>query len=158
MQDKQLVEQSIQVRMAAVADARYLLRRAFRIIDEEARNAGLEPLEHQLIVQLRGVPTLTLTVTELASRLDIQLGLVSRLTRRLEERGFAIRSRSSEDLRVTLITATEKAIDLAKIVAERIRPRYLVLQNELPFERRKAAVAIWAGIFGVRDDQQRGGE
>jgi DNA-binding MarR family transcriptional regulator len=97
-------------------------------------------------------------VTELASRLDIQLGLVSRLTRQLEERGFAIRSRSSEDLRVTLITATEKAIDLAKIVAERIRPRYLVLQNELPFERRKAAVAIWAGIFGVRDDQQRGGE
>src|ERR1700722_6414989 len=58
---------------AAIADARFLMRRAFRMIDDEARKIGLDPLAHQLLVQLRGAPALTHTVSELAVRLDIPL-------------------------------------------------------------------------------------
>ena len=39
-----------------VAEARYVIRRIFRIVDEQAKSAGLEPLEHQALIQLFGAP------------------------------------------------------------------------------------------------------
>ena len=64
---------------AAVADGRYLIRRAFRIIDQEARRMGTDPLAFQALVQLAGVRSATRTVTDLSVRLDIPRGLASRL-------------------------------------------------------------------------------
>ena len=41
------------------------------MIDEEARKLGLDSLANQLMVQLRGAPGRTRTVSELAVRLDV---------------------------------------------------------------------------------------
>ena|ERR1700742_4474917 len=135
--------------LIAVADARFLLRRAFRIIDDEARHSGLDPLANQLLVQLRGAPEMTHSVSELAMRLDIPLNLVSRLTRDLERPGYVERLSSVRDRRVTLVRATAAGADIARDIGDRARDRFSSLQNVLSEERRAAALQVWARNFGV---------
>jgi DNA-binding MarR family transcriptional regulator len=140
---------------AAVADARYLMRRAFRMIDEEARKLGLDPLENQMLVQLRGASKLTRSVSELSLRLDIPLGLVSRIARQLESRDLLARERSPDDGRVTLVRATSKGRKLVRNVALKARRRFMALREELNDERRRAALHVWANNFGVQINGRR---
>ena len=49
-----------------VAEARYVLRRVFRIAEEQAKAAGLEPLTHQALIQIYGSPERRLRVNGLA--------------------------------------------------------------------------------------------
>jgi DNA-binding MarR family transcriptional regulator len=136
-------------RMVAVADARFLLRRAFRIIDDEARRSGLDPLDNQLLVQLRGAPDMTHSVSELAMRLDVPLNLVSRLSRELERRGYVDRLSSTRDRRVTLVRATEAGLDIAREIGDRSRDRFDTLRDVLSEERRVAALEVWVRNFGI---------
>jgi DNA-binding MarR family transcriptional regulator len=136
-------------RMVAVADARFLLRRAFRIVDEEARRSGLDPLDNQLLVQLRGAPELTHSVSELAMRLDVPLNLISRLSRELERRGYVERLSSTRDRRVTLVRATSAGIDIAREIGDRSRERFGSLREVLSEERRVAALEVWVRNFGI---------
>jgi len=136
-------------RMVAVADARFLLRRAFRIIDDEARRSGLDPLDNQLLVQLRGAPDMTHSVSELAMRLDVPLNLVSRLSRELERRGYVDRLSSTRDRRVTLVRATEAGLDVAREIGDRSRERFGTLREVLSEERRVAALEVWVRNFGI---------
>lgn len=137
-------------RLAAIADSRYYIRRAFRIIDDEARKAGLDPLECQALVQLVGTPDATRSVTDLAQRLDVPRGLVSRIAKALEERGLVTRTQSSEDGRVTLVTTTLEGRELVRSVDAAAQPRFEELQREMSAERRHEALRIWAGNFGFR--------
>jgi DNA-binding MarR family transcriptional regulator len=139
----------IDPQLTAVADARFLMRRAFRIVDEEARRAGLDPLANQLLVQLRGAPDMTHTVSELAVRLDVPLNLVSRLVRGLEGQGYVERLSSARDRRVTLVRATAAGEDIAREVGDRARVRFAGLQDVLSEERRTAALRVWMRNFGV---------
>jgi len=41
-----------------VSEARYVIRKVFRIVDDQAKQAGLEPLEHQALIQIFGSPKL----------------------------------------------------------------------------------------------------
>ncbi|MFI6284452.1 MarR family winged helix-turn-helix transcriptional regulator [Streptomyces sp. NPDC051018] len=136
-------------RLAAVADARYFMRRAFRIIDEEARRAGVDPLECQALVQLMGAPDRTLSVTQLSARLDVPRPLVSRLAKTLDERELARRSRSPSDARVTLVAATETGAVLVTGVDAAVQPRFRALREEFPEDVRRQALGIWADNFGV---------
>jgi DNA-binding MarR family transcriptional regulator len=135
--------------LAAVADARYLMRRAFRMIDNEARRIGLEPLAFQALVQLMGAPTRTRTVGELATRLDVPAGLVSRLLRDLERLGYIGRLPSPEDGRVKLVRATATAEDLVFTVYARVRNKFDGLREDLDDDRRREALQVWADNFGV---------
>jgi DNA-binding MarR family transcriptional regulator len=134
---------------AAIADARFLMRRAFRMIDDEARKLGIDPLAHQLLVQLRGAPALTHTVSELAVRLDIPLNLASRLAADLDRRGLVERLQSPDDGRVRLIRATDEGIDLARRIGDRARVRFTELQHGFSAQQRRAALQVWAGNLGV---------
>ena len=136
-------------RMVAVADSRFLLRRAFRIIDDEARRSGLDPLDNQLLVQLRGAPDMTHSVSELAMRLDVPLNLVSRLSRELERRGYVDRLSSTRDRRVTLVRATQAGLDVASEIGARARERFSTLRDVLSEERRIAALEVWVRNFGI---------
>ena len=55
----------------SVAEARYVLRKVFRIVEEQAKSADLDPLAHQALIQIYGSPRMELRVNELADRLDI---------------------------------------------------------------------------------------
>lgn len=136
-------------RLAAIADARFLTRRVFRIVDDEARRHGVDPLENQLLVQLLGAGARTRTVSELATRLDVPLNLVSRLSRNLEGRGLVERGESPKDARVTLVRATTVGARLTRKISNRARIRFASLHEDMSEERRRAALLIWAGNFGV---------
>src|ERR1700675_1989011 len=76
---------------AAIADRGFFIRKEFRIFDEEAKALGLQPLENQLMVQLRGAPDLARSIGELAERLDVPSPLVSRVVTHLEKRALVKR-------------------------------------------------------------------
>jgi DNA-binding MarR family transcriptional regulator len=136
---------------AAVADGRYLIRRAFRIIDQEARKKGLDPLAFQALVQLAGVGSATRTVTELAVRLDVPRGLASRLATDLEGLALVDRLRSPDDGRVTLVRATSAGLDMVDYVFARCLHSLTALQDEMTYEKRAAVLRNWARNFAVTD-------
>jgi DNA-binding MarR family transcriptional regulator len=142
--------------LTAVADGRYLFRRAFRIIDAEARRIGLDPLAFQALVQLIGAPTRSRTVGELATRLFVPAGLVSGLLGELERLDYIGRLPSPDDGRVKLVRATPKAKDLVFTVYGRVRSRFHVLREDLDDDRRREALQVWADNFGVSLAQAEG--
>lgn len=136
-------------RETAIADARYFLRRAFRLIDEEARRAGLDPLECQLLVQLRGAPEEFLSVGELSRRLDVTNDLTSRLVRGLQQRGLTRKHRSEIDRRVTFVAVTAEGIQLVNSIDDRSQIGFERLQREFAPNQRRRALEVWAKNFGV---------
>lgn len=138
-----------QARAIAIADARYYLRRAFRLIDEEARQVGLGPLECQLLVQLRGAPDGQLSVGELSRRVDVNQDHTSRLVRDLSGRGLVTKHRSEEDRRVTFVGVTEAGLHLVNLVDDRAQDGFTRLQNEFAPEQRRLALEVWARNLGV---------
>jgi DNA-binding MarR family transcriptional regulator len=136
---------------SAVADGRYLIRRAFRIIDQQARKRGLDPLAFQALVQLAGAESATRTVTDLAVRLDIPRGLASRLATDLEGLALVDRLRSPDDKRVTLVRATSAGLDTVDQVFERCLHSLTALQDEMTHEKRAAVIRNWARNFAVTD-------
>ena len=100
---------------AEVAEARYILRRVFRITEEQARDAGFEPLAHQALIQIYGSSERRLRVSQLAERLDITPAFTSSLLKSLDADGMIERRRDGEDHRVTWVSVTDAAI--GKLVA-----------------------------------------
>jgi DNA-binding MarR family transcriptional regulator len=57
----------------ALAEFRYLLRRFLHFSEQEARAAGLEPQQHQMLLAIKGLPAdKAASVGELAERLQLQ--------------------------------------------------------------------------------------
>ncbi|CAN0546516.1 unnamed protein product, partial [Laminaria digitata] len=96
---------------AEVAEARYILRRVFRIAEEQARDAGFEPLAHQALIQIYGSPDRRLRVNQLAERLDITPAFASSLLKSLDTDGMIERHRDAADHRVTWVSVTNVAIE-----------------------------------------------
>jgi hypothetical protein len=46
----------------SIAQAHYIVRKVWRFVDEETRKAGLEPLEHQALLQAFGAGPALLTI------------------------------------------------------------------------------------------------
>src|SRR3979409_32223 len=71
-----------------VAEARYLLRKVFRLVEDEAKRAGIDPLAHQALIQIYGSETGTLKVKDVAERLDIAPAFASSLIKALAAKGL----------------------------------------------------------------------
>src|SRR5258708_37057225 len=91
-----------------VAQARYLLRKVFRLIEEEAKRAGVDPLAHQALIQIYGSEDGALRVKELAERLDIAPAFASSLVKQLAAQGYISRARDKQDARVAWAKVTAK--------------------------------------------------
>src|SRR5882762_9788824 len=76
-----------------VAQARYVLRKVFRLVEEEAKRAGIDPLAHQALIQIYGSEKGALRVKEVAERLDISPALSSSLIKLLVAKGYVARAR-----------------------------------------------------------------
>ena len=91
----------------AMAELRYQIRRFIRFSENAARQAGIEPQQHQLLLAIRGLPeNLKPTIGILAERMQLQHHSTVELIDRLEERGFIIRLRASDDRRQVLVKLT----------------------------------------------------
>ena len=74
-----------------------------------ARESGLTPQWHLLLLQIKGAPDLSerATVTELADRLQLAQSSVTELVARVEQAGLVRREPSSEDGRVVYLRLTK---------------------------------------------------
>jgi DNA-binding MarR family transcriptional regulator len=93
----------------AMAEFRYQIRRFLRFSETAARQAGIEPQQHQLLLAVKGLPEgLKPTISVLAERMQLQHHSTVELTDRLVERGFLCRLRATDDRRQVLVKLTAK--------------------------------------------------
>ncbi len=91
----------------ALAELRYQIRRYLRFSEQAARQVGLVPQQHQLLLALKGLPAgRKATISELAERLQIQHHSTVELIDRLVERGLIKRLRDEVDQRRVIIHLT----------------------------------------------------
>jgi DNA-binding MarR family transcriptional regulator len=92
----------------AVAEFRSALRRFLRRSERIARQSGLTPQRHLLLMMIKGAPTgdEQSTVTELSQRLQLAQSTVTELVRRAEEAGLLVREQSQRDARVAHLRLT----------------------------------------------------
>lgn len=137
-----------------VADARYVVRKVFRLIDEQARRAGLDPLEHQALIQLFGSAGRTLQVKDLAERLDVGSDVASKVVSSLERQGYAERVRSDRDRRGINVSSTKSAARLLASIDVRVRERIALLQQDWPRSTQLAALQTFAFYVGLAVDSE----
>ncbi|HYT28157.1 MAG TPA: helix-turn-helix domain-containing protein [Ktedonobacteraceae bacterium] len=102
--DSEITHQEYQ----ALAEFRYQLRRFLRFSEQAAREVGLEPQQHQLLLTIKGLPAdRTASVGELAERLQIQHHSTVELINRMVERGLLERNRDEHDQRRVLVSMTD---------------------------------------------------
>src|SRR4030095_7730361 len=95
-----------------VAEARYILRKVFRLIEDEAKRAGIDPLAHQALIQIYGSEKGALRVKELGERLDISPAFASSLIKLLAGKQYVTREPDKSDARVAWVKVTKKGQDL----------------------------------------------
>src|SRR5258708_35343582 len=77
-----------------LAEIRHQIRRFLHFSEQAAREAGLVPQQHQLLLALKGLPAgKKATISELAERLQLRHHSVVELMYRLVERGPIARLR-----------------------------------------------------------------
>ena len=93
----------------ALAEIRYQIRRFTVFSEQQARAAGLEPQQHQLLLALKGLPeALRPSIGVLAERLAVKHHTVVGLVDRLVGAGLVRRSPSELDHREILIEITTR--------------------------------------------------
>lgn len=96
----------------AMAELRYQIRRFLRFSENAARQAGVEPQQHQLLLAVKGLPDgAKPTIGVLAERMQLQHHSTVELVDRLVERGFLARLRATDDRRQVLIKLTGEGED-----------------------------------------------
>jgi DNA-binding MarR family transcriptional regulator len=90
-----------------LAEFRRQIRKFQFFSEAAAKESGLEPQQHQLLLAIQGLPEgAKPTVRELASRLFIQPNSALELVNRLEQTGMIARTEGPEDRREVWIHAT----------------------------------------------------
>lgn len=132
-----------------IAQARYIVRKVWRFADEEARKAGLEPLQHQALLQAVGADPTPLTIGRLADRLDIVPALASRTVKELERLGYVSRTRHPDDKRVITVIVTEPGRDLLRAIDAAVHVHVDYFHSTLTDEQRRAALVILTFYAGL---------
>ena len=93
----------------SLADFRYEIRRFLNFSEEAARQAGIEPHQHQALLAIKGFSNgQSATIGVLAERLQIQHHSAVELVNRLERKGLIRRSRNERDRREVMISLTKQ--------------------------------------------------
>jgi DNA-binding MarR family transcriptional regulator len=91
----------------ALAAFRHEIRKFISFSEQAARDAGIEPQQHQLLLAVRGLPErMRPTIGAIAERLCVQHHTAVALVDKLEERGLILRERSEADRREVLLRVT----------------------------------------------------
>jgi DNA-binding MarR family transcriptional regulator len=135
--------------VSGIAEARHAIRKAFRIVDEQAKKVGLDPLEHQTLLQVYGSAEEMLHVNSIATRLDIAPAFASRLVRQLETMGYVRRTPSLADRRVTEVHMTDKGREIIRSIDSDVRIHVDYFQRNLPWEAKTTALSIMAFYVGI---------
>lgn len=103
----------------ALAQFRYEIRKFLAFSEGAARNAGIEPQQHQALLAIKGLPEgLEPTIGALAERLCVQHHTAVALVDKLEERAWVKRQRGTVDRRQVLLKLTPKGSALLAKLSE----------------------------------------
>lgn len=134
----------------SIAEARYVIRRVLRIVDEQAKGNGLDPLQHQALLQVYGSDVDEgLAVNQLATRLDIATPHASRLASQLEALGLVRRESSVRDRRVTSVRATAEGVRRLQMVDDAVHQNVAAFHGQLDDTQRYSALSIFAFYVGM---------
>lgn len=93
--------------LQTLAEFRYQIRHFLAFSEQAAREAGIEPRQHQLLLALKGLPGgVQPTIRALADRLHLQHHSTVELVSRLVQRGLVERARDGADRRQVLVRLT----------------------------------------------------
>ncbi len=127
----------------AIAELRHQIRRFLIFSEAEARAAGVEPQQHQLLLAVKGLPEgARPTVSTLAERLQLRHHTVVGLVERLTTAKLVVRRPSKHDGREILVELTPKG--------ERVL-RGLAVSHQA--ELRSAAPALLASLAAIIGQQ-----
>lgn len=135
----------------SIAQARYVMRKIDKIVDEQATEQGLEPLQHKALLQIHGTDE-PLPVSRIAERLDVAPALASRLIKGLADKGLARREHTQPDRRVTTVTATPEGVETLREIDRRVHIHVHYFQERLSEEDQFAAMTIFAFYVGLDSD------
>jgi DNA-binding MarR family transcriptional regulator len=91
----------------ALAEFRHQIRRFLHFSEEAARQHGLEPQQHQLLLAIKGIPVGTQpTIGRIAERLQIRHHSAVELVNRLTEHGAIARETNPDDRREVRLRLT----------------------------------------------------
>lgn len=142
-------ERDKHVYFQGIAEARYVLRRIFRIAEERAKTSGIDPLAHQALIQIYGTPDKKLRVKEIAERLDIASAFASTLITKLAKAGYVVRARDGKDGRASQISITKTGIALLHKIDESVAAEIEAFSQALSPEKRELVVSILMTYVGV---------
>ena len=95
--------------LQTLADFRFELRRFLQFSEEAAMEAGLQPQQHQLLLQVAGAPEGTaVTISFAASRLGLKHNSTVELVDRLEREDLIERIEDRDDRRRAILRLTRK--------------------------------------------------
>ena len=115
----------------SLSEFRYQIRRFQRFSEEAARNADLEPQQHQLLLAVRGSADDRLTIGAIAERLQIQHHSAVELVARVEARGLVSRAQGEVDRRQVFVTITPAGSDVLAALSAANRRELLTAAPEL---------------------------
>lgn len=132
-----------------VAEARYLLRKVFRLIEDEAKRAGIDPLAHQALIQIYGSKAESLRVKDIAERLDITPAFASSLIKMLEKKGWVVRSADKTDSRVAWIKVAASGRALLHRIDDRVQDHVDYFVRGLTVPQTEAALSVLMFYVGA---------
>lgn len=95
--------------VVTLADFRYELRQFLHFSECAANDAGLQPQQHQLLLQVAGAPAGTVvTIAYAAERLSLRHHSVVELVNRSEREGLLVRVVDDADRRRAILQMTRK--------------------------------------------------
>lgn len=109
-------------RYESAAQFRAELRRFLRHSEDIARQHGLTPRQHLLLLQIGGAEQGTTTVTELVDTLALTQSAVTELVQRAEAAGLVHRAASATDGRVTHLTLSPDGEKRLRAVYDALGP------------------------------------
>jgi DNA-binding MarR family transcriptional regulator len=132
-----------------VAEARYVLRKVFRLVEEEAKRAGIDPLAHQALIQIYGSERGTLKVKDVAERLDITPAFASSLVKSLAAKGLIAATRDKKDSRVSWVKVTKEGRALLHRIDEQVQVHVDYFTGRLSARQTEAALSILMFYAGI---------
>ncbi len=132
-----------------VAQARYVLRKVFRLVEEEAKRAGIDPLAHQALIQIYGSPTGVLKVKDVAERLDITPAFASSLVKALAAKGLIETKKDKQDSRVNWVHVAKDGQALLHRIDEQVQNHVEYFTRGLTSEETEGALSILMFYAGV---------
>lgn len=138
-------------RVAAVRRFNRFYTRRIGILDDGLLDSLFSLTEVRVLFELAHAPQLT--ATALRDNLDLDAGYLSRLLRRLEQRGLVARTSSEADRRVAYLTLTEKGRQEFQTLDERANDEVRALLRELSVPQQRQLLGALRTIEELLGDE-----